>query len=94
MPNYRIHSFEQIGMVDPFPKEDNLFTPTLPETYVDSVYPAGRMADKDVSPMCIYIPSDLIMFKMIRACIDIEDVSKLWFSNIEVEEYDLDVDDN
>lgn len=36
---YNINSFHQIGMWDPFPKEDVGFTPIIPEAFTDHVYP-------------------------------------------------------
>jgi len=70
-------------MVDPFPKEEVGFTPAIPETYTDHVYPEQRMCRADASPMCIYIPNRIITLKIIRACIDVKTPEELWFNKVE-----------
>ena len=40
--------------------------------YHDSLY------DKDRSPMCIYMPSNEVLFKLMRACIGCEKAEDLW----------------
>ena len=36
---------------------------------------------KDTSPMCVYIPSKEVIFKMMRACIGCTSVKDLWIYN-------------
>ena len=31
--------------------------------------------------MCVYIPSSLVLFKLMRACVGVEDVKELWIYN-------------
>ena len=33
---------------------------------------------EDCSPMCVYIPSNEVMFKMMKACLEVEKVEDLW----------------
>ena len=81
---YNVNSFHQIGMVNPFPNEDLGLCPPIPETFKDNVYPEERMCRADASPMCIYIPNRIMLFKIIRACIDAKTPEDLWFNKIEV----------
>ena len=46
----------------------------------DLVYPVARYHD-DRSPMCLYIPSALTLFKLMRACIGVETIAELWIHN-------------
>ena len=46
----------------------------------DLVYPVPRYHD-DRSPMCLYIPSPLMLFKLMRACIGVEKITELWIYN-------------
>ena len=78
---YNVNSFHQIGMVNPFPKEDLGECPKIPETFTDNVYPEERMCRADASPMCIYIPNRIMLFKIIRACIDAKTPEELWFNH-------------
>ena len=82
---FNINSFQQIGMADPFPKEDVGFHAHIPEAYSDHVYPEQRMCAGDGSPMCIYIPSDIITLKLIRACMGVKTPEELWFNKVEEE---------
>ena len=43
--------------------------------YVDSLY------SKDRSPMCVYMPSNAVLFKIMRACIGCENIEDLWISS-------------
>lgn len=40
--------------------------------YADSLYVSDR------SPMCIYMPSNEVLFKLMRACIGCEKIEDLW----------------
>ena len=35
--------------------------------------------NENYSPICIYLPSNDLLFKMMRAAIGIEDIKDLWF---------------
>ena len=76
--DYRINCFEQIGWVDPFPKE-NLFKSkyTKTEDYEKLVYAESRFKP-DEPPQVVYIPRREIMFKIMRACIDVKHEEDLW----------------
>ena len=61
-------------------KNDSTIEPT--ETFdeqrlVNLVYQAQRYIE-DCSPMCVYIPSNEVLFKMMRACIGCDNVEDLW----------------
>ena len=44
---------------------------------VSLIYPVDRY-DEEVSPLAIYIPSASILFKMMKCCVGVTDVSQLW----------------
>ena len=73
-----IWSFNEIGMFDPFPSEAMEKDFNIPEKDDDLVYSNDRYI-KDNSPVCIYLPSKLLLLKIMRACIDIEHEKDLWF---------------
>jgi hypothetical protein len=54
-----------------FPKTHNL------------VYHTARYLN-DSSPMCVYIPSKEILFKMMKACIGVDKPQDLWIYNEEI----------
>ena len=65
-----------IEVIQPDPAEDS-----EEETIIcDLAYPVPRYHD-DRSPMCLYIPSPSVLFKMMRACIGVEEVEELWMYN-------------
>ena len=84
-----INGFKQIGLSDPFPddqvnlkeslKSEEAPFISLPSTNSVSVYPASRMI-KSNSPFCIYIPRKEVMFKLMRACINVKFEHELWFN--------------
>ena len=47
------------------------------EDHVNLVYNIERYLEEN-SPMCVYIPSKLVLLKMMRACLGIERVEDLW----------------
>lgn len=49
------------------------------EPEVADVYKQSRYKP-DMSPLCIYIPTRFVMFKLMRSCIDVYDPSDLWFN--------------
>ena len=66
-------------MPDPFRTEQmdfGVYNP--PKEYQDLVYFPDRFV-KGESPKCIYFPCRKLMFKMMRACIDIKNEKDLWF---------------
>ena len=50
-----------------------------PKEITDWVYP-NSFYNKKRSPSCIYIPSKLIMIKIIRACIGVMNPKNLWIN--------------
>ena len=61
-------------------KNDSTIEPTETideQRLVNLVYQAQRYIE-DCSPMCVYIPSNEVLFKMMRACIGCEHVEDLW----------------
>ena len=76
--NFHISTFEQIGFFDPFPKEHmctNFYVPTDED---DEVY-LRDSSTKFNPPLLHYTPSRKMMFKIMRACIDIDDKEDLWY---------------
>ena len=76
-----IVAFEQIGFHDPFPCEPNQTNFVLPKTFSDEVYKFKR-GDAGQSPFLHYFPSQAILFKIMRACIDIQYVDDLWYKRL------------
>ena len=68
--SFNIWSFEEIGMFDPFPEEPMETNFSVPQSEEDLVYRIDRYIDGE-SPKCIYVPSKLILWKIMRACIGI-----------------------
>ena len=68
-------------MFDPFPEEPMETEFAIPTSEGDLVYRSDRYIDGQ-SPKCIYIPSKLILWKMMRACLDIKDTKDLWFKQL------------
>lgn len=56
------------------------FTKTSFFTDGHLIYNSRRNKEED-SPLCVYIPSKDLMFKMMRACIGCECVEDLWIYN-------------
>ena len=69
--NYQISSFEQIGMFDPFPKEESEMPFTVPTTKDEQVYHRDNRNDYGNSPKTIFFPSRRILFKLMRASIGV-----------------------
>ena len=57
-------------MFDPFPNEPMETEFAVPENGEDLVYRGDRYV-KDRSPNCIYFPSKLLLWKMMRASVGI-----------------------
>ena len=77
---FNIWSFEQIGMFDPYPEEQMETTFAIPQSDKDLVYRIDRYV-KGNSPNAIYFPSKMVLFKIMRACIDVQSADQLWFNN-------------
>lgn len=76
--SYNIWSFEQIGLFDPFPQELMDSKYEVPRTADNLVYAAHKYQEDD-SPNTLYFPSKLLLFKIMKACIDVEEEKDLWF---------------
>ena len=94
--DYRINSFEQIGWNDPFP-EENIFKSKCERTKVvpkdkpnELVFSKSRFLP-NTSPWCIFIPRPEMMFKIMRACICVDNANELWLNknNTKLEENDI-----
>jgi hypothetical protein len=86
--NYLINSFWEIGITDPFPDDEDLIIGSkddvpkdfkLPQKVDDLVYSQSRYVE-EYSPLCIYNPAPEILLKIMRACIEVDEVSNLWFN--------------
>ena len=75
---FTINSFEQIGWLDPYRDEKTEGNFEKPTSIYDHIYGSDRMKEGFV-PYVIYLPKKTIMFKIMRACIDIKDEKELWF---------------
>ena len=82
--SYKVNSFKQLGMADPFPTEsvqaEKLFK--IPSTIDKLVYDEERVSRHNYAPTFVFIPTQEIMFKLIRACICTKYKEDLWFNNI------------
>lgn len=74
-------------MADPFPDEsssydtENMCTnPNEPFSIDKNIYPDSRYCAEH-SPMIIYVPSRVIMIKLMRACMGCDKPEDLWFNN-------------
>ena len=76
---FHIWSFEQIGLFDPYPDEEMETNFNIPKTDEDYVYRLNRYV-QEYSPNAIYFPSKMVLFKIMRACIGVDDPKKLWFN--------------
>ena len=47
---------------------------------MDLVYKRDRYL-KDVRPFFVYIPSKILMLKLMRACVEVNLEEELWFNN-------------
>lgn len=75
---HKINSFEFVGLPDPYPAENKFKTQIKrPKSISDLVYKKSRLI-KGYIPYAIYIPRAEIMFKIMRACINVEKKEDLW----------------
>ena len=75
--DYFITSFERIGMFDPFPDEIDDHV-AIPMDDGDLVYAEDRFVFSS-SPTTMYVPSNMVLFQLMRACIGIKSADELWF---------------
>ena len=89
--SYNISSFEEIGMVDPFPESPMIKRHfNLPRCLGIGEYDTNHLVydesryhlDDDISKniYCLYIPSKEVMFKIMRACVNAQIENDLWFN--------------
>ena len=84
--SFLINSFHKIGWQDPFPSEDNkefdeididLNEKIASDPLQTNIYSSDKITGGE-SPMMMYIPNKLIMFKLMRSCIDVVEHFDLW----------------
>ena len=70
-------------MSEPFPDDDfGRSTFIIPENKTDLVYEEVRFV-QGMAPKCIYVPSPILMLKLMRSCINCHTVQELWFNREE-----------
>ena len=76
---YLINSFWGMGWSDPFPDEHSSIEPELADMIMEGklIYNESRY-EYDRSIVIIYLPSKLVMLKMMRACIGVDRKEMLW----------------
>ena len=79
-PPSAIHSFEQVGICDPYKQELGSGKVLRPKVADDLVYPKERYHRPRQSPRCIYFPTRQLMLKIMRACVDVKTESDLWYN--------------
>jgi len=85
--SYNMNSFLQMGLEDPFPSDDLTIIGSyddddykIPACVHDNVYSDCRYYES-CSPLCIYIPRKELMFKLMRACVEVKQTNELWFNS-------------
>ena len=53
----------------------------MPKTHSDEIYCC--LSKYNQSPYLRYFPSRMIMFKMMRACIEVDDTEDLWYMQLQ-----------
>ena len=81
--HHKISSFFDIGWCDPFTDEspnglDLIKSIKLPSC-ADLVYHESRY-NESYSPYVVYLPTEDVMFKLMRACLDCHEVGDLWIN--------------
>lgn len=82
MNKKRINSFLEIRWQDPFPDENTSLGQDQDEFILHKdtlVYPEEFFHPKH-GPMVITRPTDLVMLKLMRACVGCEEVDDLWIA--------------
>lgn len=74
---YFINSFWSIGWADPFPDSFSNIDEEFLINREDLVYHKSRY-HPDYCPRLIFIPSDQVLVKMMRACIAVDKFQDLW----------------
>jgi len=79
---HKIGALADIGWPDPFTTKSAkqslaLVTAGLPEGADDLVYHPSRY-DPHYAPYVVYLPTDEVMFKMMRACLRCQEAQDLW----------------
>ena len=74
---FNIQNFESLGWPFPFQEESPLPVFKIPKKADKLVYDPSRYV-ADASPSLIYIPSRKMMMTMMRACIQVANLSELW----------------
>ena len=75
---YLINSLAQLGISPPFPTEnaDDPYLERRKKSYM--FYKKSRLQTLE-SPKCIYMPTEAVMFTLMRACIEVEHIEELWY---------------
>ena len=80
---YLVSNWESIGWNDPFPNDKEYKFARqefkMPKSVNDMVYPP-HFFNPQYSPNCIYIPTRVMMFKIMRACVEVKDPGELWIN--------------
>jgi hypothetical protein len=75
-----INSFYSIAWPDPFIDQFSDFESNYLEDKRSLVYPEWRYK-LGYSPPMIYIPSKIVLFKLMRACLGVETPDQFWLYN-------------
>ena len=73
-------TFKQIGMDDPFPHESIDFDYKIPNEPGELVYNKKWYQDQ-THVLGLYVPSRKVMWKIMRACLNVQSEHELWFNN-------------
>ena len=68
--SHNINFFEQIGMPDPFPRENKEVYTKIPAANTDLVYDQRRLVPDSI-PLTVYLPSKRLLLKIMRACVGV-----------------------
>ena len=77
--SYNINCFEVLGWKDPFPVKNYQSSFIIPHDIDQLVYPKSRYIE-GMFPWVIYVPRQDVMFKMMRACVEVTKEEELWFN--------------
>lgn len=75
---FNINSYNQIGLIDPFAKKlaEPKNKPVLKDV-ANFIYPTSKF-DVSESPKVMYIPNVEMMFKLMRSCVNIDQVEAIF----------------
>jgi hypothetical protein len=69
----KINTFSCLGFKDPFPNESKFVSEWYPPiSSYDYVYDVSKMKNDEQPPSLIFLPRKELMFKLIRACLGVE----------------------